>query len=258
MKIRNLIIAAVSTLFVVSLILIAAPQNVVAVPSIVQTVTTNGGGYVNSYSKAFTSNITGGDLLVMSLTLGSADTVGSIVDNNTNTWTLATSSISAGNRQTLIYYVANAHSGATTVTFTAGAGQYPDSALIMREYSGIATASPLDQVTSGADSAGATLHTSAASGATTVNNELVVVAGGVSNNTPTYSAGTGYGNAASQSGFDLYTSGFMEDAYITSTGSQTGTFNTVSSVQGQTSVATFKSAAQTPVVSGGNNVIFFQ
>jgi hypothetical protein len=211
--------------------------------ALVQTKSGNAGNYANTDAQTFTSNVTVGSLLVMCITSGAADTIASVADTRGNTWTLVSAAASA-DRSTWLYYAANAVAGATTVTVTYTSGQNPDSAMIIREYSGVATTSPLDVSAVGNDgTAYNQAHSTAATSTTTGASDLVVVAGGVSAASPTYAAGSGYGNLVSQAGFDLYTSSVMEDQILTAAGAQTGAYSTTSYVRGEAIVAAFKAAS---------------
>lgn len=212
--------------------------------TLVQTKSGSSGGYNNSFSFTFNSNVTAGSLLVLNLTAGNADILSTVADNNSNTWIEAvnTDNSETGERQTWLYYVANANSGSTQVTVTYDASDFPDTAYIAREYSGIATSSPLDQTSTANDGASyVQTHSAGTTGTTTQATELVILGGGTSGDTsPTLVAGSGYGNGLEQKGFDLYTYAFMSDKTVTSTGTQTGNFTSTTFVRGQGFIATFK------------------
>jgi len=217
--------------------------------ALLQTKSGSGGGYVNSFSFSFTSDITSGSLLVLNLIAGNADTISSITDNRSNTWTLAVNSSNptVGERQSWLYYVKNAASGATTVTVTYSGGMFPDSSYIAREYSGMDTAAPLDKTSSANDgSSFVQTHSAGTTAATTQADELVVLGGGSSGSaSPTFAAGTGYGNGVEQKGFDSFTYGFLSDKTVVATGTQTGNFTSTSFVRGQGFIGTFKAATTT-------------
>lgn len=222
--------------------------------ALVQTNTGNSGGYNNSYTIAFSSNVTAGSLLLITMTSGNTDTIASVVDSKSNSWNLiVTSANSSGARQTWLYAAYNANAGATTITVTMGSGEFVDSAAIIREYSGIATTSAFDVSSTNNDGANYdTLHDAGTTSATTQANELVVLGGGLSvSSDPTATAGAGYGNGIEVKGYDLYTYSFMSDNIVSSTGAQSGNFITVSYVEGQAYIATFKAAGGGPVVNKG-------
>lgn len=215
--------------------------------ALLQTKSQSSGGYVNSYTAAFTSNVTAASLLVLNLTAGVADTISSITDSRSNTWTsgATTANSEAGERKTWMYYVKNASAGSTTVTITFTAGQFPDSAIIMREYSLIDLTSPLDQTSTANDGASyVQTHSAGTTSATTQAYELVILGGGASAAAdPVFAAGSGYGNVVQQKGFDLYTYSVMTDKVVTTTGTQTGNFTTTNYVRGQAYIATFRFGA---------------
>lgn len=240
--------------------LLAIPSFSLATISLVQT-KAQGDGYVNTYTVTPSSNITASSTLALCITAGEANTVLSIADTKLNTWTLATSSrnTTSGERQSWLYYVKNAISGATTITVTWGAAQFADSGTIFREYSGASTTAPLDKVSAAMDGTNYnTTHEAGTTSATTYTNELVVLCGGYSNtDTGTSTAGSGYGNGLEQKGSDRYTFDFMADKTVTATSTQTGNFTTVSSSRGQALLATFVDATQPSATVNKNMLMSF-
>ena len=216
--------------------------------TLVQTKKQSGGGYSNTNNATFASSVTAGSLLVGTVTAGASDTIPTAPSG----WTLIRSVAITGVRKTWMFYQQNAAGGTMSMNVTFGSGQYPDSVVILREYSGIATSGALDKDADGYDSGYVQTHSTSATAATTQANELVIVVGGADAASPTWAAGSGYGNITSQAGFDLYTSGAMADKSVSATGTQTGVLSTTSYVQGQVIVATFKeggtNASATPAV----------
>lgn len=208
--------------------------------ALVQTKSGNGGGYVNTFNLAFDSNVTGGNFLVLAVTLGANDTLASITDGLGNTWTHAVTASNADDRQTLIYYVVNAVAGATTVTFTANGGQFPDWAVIMREESGVATTTPLDKTAGQSTGDGVTSHASGNTATTTQATELLVGAVGCTVAAPTYAGDAAWADLASQGGFDSWTSTAMQRRVVSSTAAYGITMTATSSANGQAVIATFK------------------
>jgi len=222
--------------------------------SLVQTMAQSSGGYVTSFTLAYTSNITAGSLLVLGLTAGNTDTLVSVVDNNGNTWNLAVTQI--GNvRQSWLYYAANANAGATTITVTYTSGTYPDSSAIAREYSGIKTVSPLDVTASASDGATAvTTHSTGTTATTSQASELVIAfCGSEGNPDPVFAQKSGYGNLVEQKGFDLYTFGAMADLIVSSTGTQNGDMTTTLAERGQGVIATFLGKTNILYNAAGNS-----
>lgn len=209
--------------------------------ALIQSKSGNAGNYSNNNSQSFTSNVSAGNTIILTVVAGSADTISSISGNG-NTFILARSYSVADDRQAWLYYAQNSNAGATTVNVTFSSGQFPDSVLIMREYSGLQTSSVLDvTATSSNQSNFIQSHTTSTSPTTTQAEELIIVSGANSGDaTPGYSAGSGYGNLISQKGFDLYTYGMMQDKIVTSIGSQVGNYQTSTFVRGIVILASFK------------------
>jgi hypothetical protein len=246
-----LIIAVISISF-------SYPKTTQAAATLVQTAQ-GGYGYVNSFTQSFTSNVGAGDMIVIAETSGSANTISSITDSQGDTYTLIASNLVASNRQTWMYYAYNVTGGATTITVTLGSGQYADNSFIAREYSGLATGNPLDVYTSNADSSAGTTHFTGTTAATTQPTELVVVASGLGDvQEPGWSIAS-YSDLVHQKGSDVYTYEAMADNSVSSTGTQSGTFTTADTEQGQSIIATFKISSAPVTVpvflyKGGNNI----
>jgi len=209
--------------------------------ALVQTKKGNAGSYSNTNVQAFDSNVTAGNLIVLFIAAGAANTIASIADTLTNTYTLIDTAVGT-DRATWMYYAKNIAGGANTITVTYTSGRFPDSIVIAREYSGLDTVTPFDQTAKGNSGVSyVNSHTTAASSNTTQANELVVVGVGSGGSTsPLFTAGSGYGNNTTQDGFDLYTYAAMEDKTISATGAQTGAFDSTGYVRSATIVATFK------------------
>lgn len=226
--------------------------------ALVQTKKGNGGGYVNSNAITLTSSVTAGNTLILGFTAGYNNSIASITDNQSNTWTLIANNpnSSTTDRRSWLYYAQNVAGGSTTITIVFTSGQFADSSTIVREYSGLATTSVLDQFATGNSGTGyVNSHTTSATATTTQANELVVAfVGSGGSASPAFSAGSGYGNITEQQGFDLYTYSAMEDKIVAATGTQTGTFGSTAYVRSQTIVATFKEA----VAPTSNTTNFFQ
>jgi hypothetical protein len=211
--------------------------------TLVQTKSGNAGSYSNTNVQAFSSNVTAGNFIVLAITAGSADTIASVVDSLSNSYTLATSDASA-DRTTWVYYAQNITGGACTITVTYGAGQFPDSIVQAREYSGLATSSALDvSVSANTGTSFVNSHPSGTSVTTTQNDELVfTVVGSSGSADPVFTAPAGYGNLAAQSGFDAFTYSAIADKIISTTGTQSATFGSTGFVRSQTILVTFKEA----------------
>jgi hypothetical protein len=100
---------------------------------------------------AFGSNVTAGNLLVIAVAWQGNSAV-SATDSRGNAYSVATSAFDATNGQSLaILYAANVATGPTTVTTTYGGASPTVQRLEIHEYSGIATASPLDVTATNSD-----------------------------------------------------------------------------------------------------------
>lgn len=212
--------------------------------ALVQTKSQHAGNYSNTNVAAMSSNVTAGNLLVLGLTAGSADTIDSITDSLGNTWTLAVDNTGT-DRRTWLYYAKNITGGACTVTVTFSAGMFPDSCLTIREYSGCDTASPLDVTASANDGVSFVQTHDCGTTATTAQNDEVAIAvvGTSGSSDPVFVAGSGYGNLQQQNGFDAFTYQGMTDKILTATGTQNTNMTTTGFVRGEGVLATFKQAA---------------
>jgi hypothetical protein len=96
---------------------------------------------------AFSSNVTAGNLIVVSIHSYQPNTY-TVTDTRSNSYNLATSQEFAGdtNLKVFIYWAICASSGACTVTITPNTSGFISFGL--HEYSGVAASSPLDQVNS--------------------------------------------------------------------------------------------------------------
>lgn len=215
-----------------------------ATPAIVQTKSSST-SVAASQTATWNSNTTTGNLIVVVLytAFQTFSVVSSITDSQSNTYTKIDNGTD-NNPDIEFWYAKNITGGTTpTITATFSAGTQV-TAFIAREYSGI-DPNPLD-----AHVIGTTTGTSPASSgntsATTVTNELVVGYAIASNATPTFGAGTGYGNlnTFAISGGDLA----LEDKIVTSTGTQAATFTMGVAISVTVGVATFKAAFSSPLI----------
>lgn len=241
-KIVNLILV-----FVVSVSFLPFSAN--AAITLVQTAQ-GGYGYVNNFSQPMGSNTTPGCMLTAEVTSGDTSSILSFLDTSLNTWNYITSDLNAGQRQTWLYYAYNIAGGADTINVTWGVGQFNDANIIVREYCGLTTTDPLDKSAHANDGGSSvTTHPTGTTAATTQANELVVaVSGSGAGSDPIYTAPSGYSNLTTQKGSDAFTFGTMADKIVSSTGTQGGSFTTVSSVVGQSMVATFIGSTSSPAL----------
>ena len=105
---------------------------------------TNTADAAANIAATFTSNVTAGNLLVAVLNVDLGGAVSSI--SGGGTWTQAKTQIWNFDQSIDIWSCPNATGGATTVTATLTGS--PNAALIIAEYSGVLTSSPLDKTAS--------------------------------------------------------------------------------------------------------------
>jgi PKD repeat protein len=190
-------------------------------------------------SVALTKAVTAGDLLVAGITTNDSgtDPVTGVSDSVNGAWTKA-SSVDYGNGHVDLYYLQGAKAGSVTVTLAGGGA-----AVTVAEYSGVATAAALDQVTSGSGSS-STLQagpTAAIGGA----GELVIGVGGQTNVGSGLTAGGGFTLREAAVSNWLEVNG-LEDSLSSSTAGQSMTMTSGSSQYFGGVVAVFK----TGTVSG--------
>jgi hypothetical protein len=209
----------------------------------VQTTQGNSAGYVNGdWTIQWSRNTRTGNTIICSVAYqsDSGGTVSGISDSQSNTYNLIATGFTGDNNTLKLFYAYNITGGAVpTITIT-NATQSIRAAAICREYSGLRRSNPLDTYTGQANSSG-TSHTSGTSGAVTQNNELIVgaLAGTL---TGTCTAGSGYGNVASQSMHEFGLA-CLEDKDIFGGGAQEATFTTGGAMQSYALVAGFKEGA---------------
>lgn len=139
----------------------------------------------SSDTLAFPSNVTAGNSLILGINIDqSANTVSSVTDTQSNTWSLISALTNGVNRTVYLYWVQNANAGATTITVTySGASS---ATLSAGEFSGI---SAVDTTIAGAN--GSTNPINPGNITPTVNNTMVVGCGGTSANAGPFTPGTG-------------------------------------------------------------------
>lgn len=218
--------------------------------ALVQTKKGNAGGYNNTNSQAFASNNAAGNFILLKITAGAADTIASVVDTRGNTYTLIGSAVEAGERKTWAYYAKNIPAGANTITVTFGAGQFPDSVIIAREYSGVHLTAPIRGWIGAGNGNWLQSHSSGATAETAQIGDLVAgLIGSSGSADPVFAAGSGYGNLTQQNGFDAFTYGAAEDKTVASAATQTATFTSSGFVKSETLAVIIIPAASLTTVS---------
>ena len=177
----------------------------------------------SSISQAFGSPNAGGNLIVVAASWGD-NPASSISASDTwgNTYFLATSDFDSNNRQGLaVFYAPNIHSGANTVTVRFGqADAYRR--IIVSEYSGVATAAPLDATAKHQAAGTKTANGVTSSPATTTANGDLIFGAVMddSGNFGSITAGTGFTRRAVLNNMDTAT----EDCVQITAGSLAATF----------------------------------
>lgn len=187
---------------------------------------------------AYGSNVTAGNLLVCHIYANHG--ISSVADSRSQTFSSAVNVTDSSTYSIATFYYANTTGGADTVTVTF-AGTITYASLQCSEYSGVATASPLDQTASNIQTDPGTATDAVTSGSvtTTTNGQLIV---GFSTalvvGAGTLSAGTNYTGRTNVFGDTLYA-----DRVQTSAGSIAATFTTNHATSDYiTLISTFKEA----------------
>jgi hypothetical protein len=164
--------------------------------ALLQSRNANPGG-VSSSTLAFSSNTTAGSLLVAHIWIGNGASTMTASDNVNGAYNqdIIQQSPTHGAVSSGIFTFPNCAGGAATVTYTAtGGGQLR---VIIEEYSGIASTTPLDQTGNSINLNNNTNWTVTLTGATTQANELVI-AHTAASNSGTFTANQIGGLAANQ------------------------------------------------------------
>lgn len=194
----------------------------------------------NSTSLATTINGTGsGNLIVVSVNCNTT-TAPTVTDSASQTYTNAVS-ISSGTSINYIFYKANTASGVTSVTVSDTTSTAIN--VVIAEYSGIATTTPLDQTHSTATTA-ATAWTSGATSATTQASELLIGSDMTNQHANTTQiAGTNYdevGYITNTGAVNMVD--FLEEDYVSATGTYAATGTASQNDNNYALIATFKTA----------------
>lgn len=194
-------------------------------------------GAVTSSTLAYPSSVTAGSLLVGHILAGTGSTAVLAVSDGVNgTYTSAVQGTQGTNVTAGIFYFPNAAAGATTVTFsqTSGSAQLR---IIIEEWGGIVTSTPLDKTVSNANGAVTNFQTGTTA-ATAQSNELVLMTAFETTGTlpNTFPSGTTQDTASNTAGNKIFV-GYIAGAIAATYG---GTFVLPSNDQGLGVVATFK------------------
>lgn len=204
-------------------------------------------GTATAPTLAFGSDNTAANLLLCLVTWDTAGgrVISTVADSKTNTWTLAKFQDDTTNLQgCALYYAPNALAGPNTVTVTFN-GSALFTGLIVAEYSGIATSSPVDGTPAGQTASGTTATDNVTSGNTTTSLAGSLILGVVvdTDGTATITGGTGLTKrgASQTSGLSL------EDLVQGSAGAIAATWTRSVSGRYAAITAAFKAATTAPL-----------
>ncbi len=192
----------------------------------------------------FASNVTAGNLIIVSvgMNIGTAGTVVSVTDTQSNTYTLIGGTFNSTNCRTDMYYAKNITGGTNIVKVVGSTTSANHMNFFAHEYSGADTTAPLDKSATGTGQTGAvsTLGTSGTTATTTTSNELLFCAINLLANA-NGTVGSGWTNR----GTAAFTTSviFGEDLLVSSTGAYAGTFSSAGVVNYAAMIATFAQAA---------------
>jgi hypothetical protein len=190
--------------------------------TIVQHKSGDSGSFVASFSLAFTSNVTAGNMLIyFSAATGGNSVITAATDNNSNTILNALDfNPTTPSAEIRVEYVKVSNSGSTTVT--AHSTTTDRLALHIWEVSGLNATTPLDLTETGGPTT-STSQSLTTSGTTAVANELVFAGFYDRDNNASFSAGSGYSPSEFSDGGANHNSGLTEVKIVSSTGTQTAT-----------------------------------
>jgi hypothetical protein len=209
------------------------------------------GNYVNSYSLTATT-FTAGNTLLIRLASGASDTM-TITDDKGDTFVQDSDEILVSQRQGQIVRASNITGGLTTITVTAGAGTYPNSAILVEEWSGIAT-SPFDKSVVNT-AASSTTFASGSTGTTTQVNELAYGIVAVDSATNDFTGDATWTGGVGAPGGDAYTGLYGQYKILSSVGTVSWTTTSATAHNGSIAVVTYKLSGAAPV--GHNFLPFF-
>jgi hypothetical protein len=218
--------------------------------TLIQSVTGNG-NYVNSYSLPATI-FTAGNTLLIRLASGAADTI-TVTDNRGDTFVVDADEILTSQRQGQIVRASGIAGGSTTLTITANSGQYPNTAIIVEEWSGI-SASPFDKSAVNTTSGGTTFA-SGATATTSQANELAYGIVAVDNSTNDFTGDSGWTGGVGQPGGDPYTGLYGQYKVLSATAAVSWTTTSATAHNGSIAIVTYKIAGG--VVNHGIPPSFF-
>lgn len=187
------------------------------------------------------SNSTSGNTMVYCI---ASNSVPSISDTQSNTYTLIESGNSKYGLNCRVYVSENITGGTMTITANFGVGTYSDGAIIAREYNGVLSSS-LDVHTSLAETTYVTSHNTGTTATTNQASETVVAIYMGDDSATTITEGSGFGNMYQAHGFSPYMSTGASDKTVASIGAQTSTLTTSTYTTGLAAILTLKNSTAT-------------
>lgn len=212
----------------------------------VRTATANSTTSVSTLGVPWGANPATGNFVAVVVCFQSASliTVTSVTDSQGNTYNKAVSTVyDASVTAVEIWYCESVIGGTTpTVTVNFSAANFRG-VIYISEYSGIGEGATLD-VTFRGSQASATSWSVGPSASTAFSNELVI-AGAASNNFPTFTVGSGFGNFQTLVVTSIMT-GAVEDLVAATPATQTALFTASTAAVGVVAIASFRTSSNLP------------
>ncbi len=208
----------------------------------VQAISANDNGVGSSSPKAFLSNNSAGNLLVLTGVWTPRATTTTVSDTAGNTWLQAGTAANTGveNSNISIFYVQNSKAGANTVSLNYSTSSSNFGVWTIAEYTnGIAGTWTLDKFASNVPAASATAATSTATAALAQAVELVIGCFGTIRSNETFTAGSGFAIPTSGSTSGNAQAEALEWLAANSTAAQTATMTLSPATTYNGAIATF-------------------
>lgn len=219
----------------------AQPPSIADIVRVQSAIANPGSGGASSISRSFPSGVSQGNLLVVAVTWGDNRVLNSCTDTRGNVYSVAVQRNDSANSQSAaICYTMSGSAGSNTVTANfSGSATYRR--IVVAEYSGAASALPLDVATGQNISGSSGSSNSLTSGTeVTSQNKTLIVGATINNiNTTSVSAGTGFSQVQSN---DF----FYEDRIQPTAGSVAATMTPTNTNRHTVLMAAFKPATVAP------------
>jgi len=205
----------------------------------------NGGGAGPTQTLAYTSNNTVGNLLVCAVRLSSTGNTITVTDSQGNGgWTQAAAQGQTTDVHTnYLWYCANCKAGANTITVTEAGGATSNIDILIAEYSGVATVTPILDKTASAQTNGSATFSSGNTATTTNPTELLIGSATSSSGNSGLPTANTFGSSVSATGRLGSPGGgvklFLFDGVTTATGAYAASATWSASGNGTSIIATF-------------------